>query len=104
MLLSQTGKKLFLCTAYKELIYLQPDNHEYLENLIAVYFAKKQYEDGKNYLDVLIEKFPDSENIAKFKDFIKSIDDEAAVEVPLEEDLQPDFETSIFEEELENQD
>ena len=101
---AMTGELKKAERAYKELIYLQPDNHEYLENLIAVYFAKKQYEDGKRYLDVLIEKFPDSENIAKFKDFVKSVDDENAVEVPLEEELQPDFETSIFDEELENQD
>ena len=39
---SMTGKLKKAERAYKELIYLQPDNHEYLENLIAVFFANKK--------------------------------------------------------------
>ncbi len=100
---AMTGKLKKAERAYKELIYLQPDNRDYLENLIAVYFARKQYDEGKRYLDVLIEKFPDSENISKFKDLVKTIDDENAAEVPLEEGETSDSDKSIFDEELENE-
>ena len=87
--------------AYKELVFLQPDNQEYLENLIAVYFAREHYEEGRSKLDVLIEKFPDSENIQKFKDVLKTVDDETSAEVPVDEE---DGEKSVFEEELETPD
>lgn len=87
--------------AYKELVFLQPDNREYLENLIAVYFARQHYEEGRTRLEILIEKFPDSENIQKFKDVLKAIDDENSAEIPLDEE---DGDKSVFEEELENPD
>lgn len=89
--------------AYKELVFLQPDNKEYLENLIAVYFAREHYEEGRAGLDILIEKFPDSENIQKFKDVLKTIDDEESDEVPLDDEDENE-EKSVFEEELENPD
>lgn len=88
--------------AYKELVYLQPDNREYLENLIAVYFAREHYEDGRAALDILIEKFPDSENIQKFRDVLKNVDDEQSEEIPLDEDF--DEGRSVFDEELETSD
>lgn len=98
---SMTGSLKKAERAYKELVFLQPDNQEYLENLIAVYFAREHYEEGRAGLDVLIEKFPDSENIQKFKDVLKTIDDENSYEIPLDEE---DGEKSVFDEELENPD
>jgi len=101
---AMTGKLTKAERAYKELIYLQPDSRDYIENLTAVYFAKKQYDEGKIYLDILIEKFPDSENINKFKDLLKTVEDEKAAEVPLEEEASLESEKSVFDEELENAD
>ena len=100
---SMTGALKKAERAYKELVFLQPDNREYLENLTAVYFARENYEEGRASLDILIEKFPDSENIQKFKDLLKTVDDEKASEVPLDEEGDAE-DKSVFDEELENSD
>ena len=98
---AMSGKLKKAERAYKELVFLEPDSKSYLENLTAVYFAASKYDEGRNSLSILIEKFPDSESISKFRDLLKTIDDEEAEEVPLEEGEES---TSVFDEELENPD
>ena len=95
---AMTGKLEKAKKAYKELIYLQPDNQEYLENLIAVLFAKEENNEAKGYLSLLTEKFPDSENISKFNELIKKIDDEESKEVDI---YSSDDEKSVFDQDLE---
>ena len=95
---AMTGKLVKAKKAYKELIYLQPDNQEYLENLIAVLFAAEENSEAVAYLKILTEKFPDSENITKFNELVKQIDDEAQEEVDIYSD---DGEKSVFDQELE---
>lgn len=95
---AMTGKLEKAKKAYKELVYLQPDNQEYLENLIAVLFAKEENNEAKGYLSLLVEKFPDSENISKFNELIKKIDDEDSKEVDI---YSSDDEKSVFDQDLE---
>ena len=58
---------------YTALIEKQPDNSEYLENLIAIKLSQNDAATSEELLKSLKEKFPDSKSIKKITDALEDL-------------------------------
>jgi tetratricopeptide (TPR) repeat protein len=58
---------------YTELVEKNLENDEYMQNLIAVYIAKKDYETSVKYFETFQQTFPDNKNGEKIQQELEKL-------------------------------
>lgn len=70
---AQKGNKDEAVKIYLELIETSGAKSSFYENLITIYISQKKVSDAEKYLDLLKEKFPDTQSIQKFQSAIDAL-------------------------------